>query len=66
MPACDPLIFRQDRLKKIEFTSYCCLLHECLLPRLDKQFKLRTAYYGDNLEVLRKYIKDESIDLSAC
>ena len=22
-----------------------------------------TLYYGDNLEILRKYIKDESIDL---
>lgn len=22
-----------------------------------------TLYYGDNLEILRKYIKDESVDL---
>jgi DNA modification methylase len=24
---------------------------------------MNTLYYGDNLEILRKYIKDESVDL---
>ena len=26
-------------------------------------FTINTLYYGDNLEVLRKYVKDETIDL---
>ena len=32
------------------------------MSKSDKDWKNK-LYYGDNLDVLRKYIKDESIDL---
>ena len=34
-----------------------------LQKHIMKKTEIRNLYYGDNLEVLRKYIKDDSIDL---
>lgn len=34
-----------------------------LVPHFPCALTMNTLYYGDNLKILREYIKDESVDL---
>ena len=48
------------------FSLYWARLH-CRLtlnPHISTiNFQMGTLYYGDNLDILRRYLKDESVDL---
>lgn len=50
-----------QRLPKIKAIPYAAKPKEVVIHKPQKH--VNKLYYGDNLEILRKYIKDESIDL---
>jgi DNA modification methylase len=51
-----------DQIERAIFTHSCYVLTSTRMPVITNHDKNK-LYYGDNLEVLRDYISDQSVDL---